>query len=240
MGINVNFDPTDPFGSKADKRYNQSVARTEEQRYKDNIFRERMFREDQRRYQTANRQHLNRITLLKKDARNAGVSLMAALGSPGTSPAHITMPAGQGGRAMGNYQRKSPLEVSANMNASNMLGLLKQKAEVDNIEANTQAANAVTANKQLRTITELQKSDPVKVEGTMNQAVSATTKRYRTNDGGMMRGPAEDFPDPEQALFWWIQDKYFQLKAKETHPYHSELSRKHRKKGKRLTRRGYR
>jgi len=47
----------------------------------------------------------NKITNLAKDAKNAGISLMAALGSGGASPVNISMPSGQGGRVSGNYQR---------------------------------------------------------------------------------------------------------------------------------------
>lgn len=132
MGINLNFDPTDPFGRKADKRYQETRESSEEQRRLDNIYRQQMRTEDHLRYNQARRDQLNRIQNLKVDAQKAGVSLMAALGSPGSSPAHVTMPAGQGGRAAGLYQRKSSPEllVSANLAAQSNIQTESQKLDL--------------------------------------------------------------------------------------------------------------
>lgn len=123
VALNLGINPLDWFDDSADKAY----ASAEHQRIVDNRFRNRQFQESDKRYRTGLQREDNRLQRLMMDARKAGISPLAALGAGGASPANITVPVGQGGRAAGRYQRKSGLEASISAN------VIKQS------EINTQA-----------------------------------------------------------------------------------------------------
>ena len=53
-----------------------------------------------------------------RQLKQIGINPTMAMGNPGSAPVNFTMPGapvGQGGRAMGTYQRKSPVEAMATL-----------------------------------------------------------------------------------------------------------------------------
>lgn len=145
MGINVNFNPADPFGKKQDKLNERNWQASESQRALDNSWRTKMYWEDLRRYQKSIDRDDNKIQRLAADARKAGVSTMAALGGSAQSPAHISMPAGQGGRVSGNYQRNSGAQLSLTMD---MLKKSKYEANIEELKYYSLLADVRSKNRR--------------------------------------------------------------------------------------------
>ncbi len=120
-GVNVGIDLKDPFGHKADSRYQDQTKRDIYQQNADNQYRERAWLASERwNYKNFNAQQ-NRLTNLVADAKNAGISPLAALGQGGAAPISISMPSGQGGRVSGNYQRQGKAEIQANIDVMSSL-----------------------------------------------------------------------------------------------------------------------
>jgi len=120
MSVSFNIDPVaifDRISGRDKDRYNDSNS----QRLADNTYRtQQSLKQDEWNWRN-HRSSQTRIQSLVKDARAAGVSTLAALGAGGHSPANITVPAGQGGRVSGTYQRNSPATVSVQPDGVDML-----------------------------------------------------------------------------------------------------------------------
>lgn len=108
--VGVNFDLTSMLPNKNADR---ALSYQREQQIADNQFRNMAFQTQQEwNWRMWNDRKFS-LQNLVRDAAKAGISPLAALGSPGQSPMNITIPPGQGGRVAGTYSRKNPVAIQA-------------------------------------------------------------------------------------------------------------------------------
>lgn len=244
MGIGITLNPFQLADDIFDFSGNQSrdqtrIDNSETQRRLDNEWRQKYFNEQKAQLFTERRRADDFLTRRAKDAKNAGISLLASMGGGSYSPQNIQMPQGQGGRVSGTYRSRSLFSDVATMQMRYNLDL--QKAQTDNIKADTvQKLSEADKNRAMKTEMTMRPSEEVIIEGTKNPTQSAATKDIKMPDGSTMRAPADDFPDPDQYIFWWLTDKYHQMKALKGTPYQSDYSKKSLKRQGRKTRRGWR
>lgn len=113
-------------------RADQQIAHSEQQRYLDNRYRTEQDILNRQRYEEQKQRQDTYLTRLAKDAKVAGISLNAALGGPGYSPVNVSLPAGQGGRVSGTYQRGSSASILNAMQLRTSLAVAKKtEAEAD-------------------------------------------------------------------------------------------------------------
>jgi hypothetical protein len=131
MAVNIGIDLKDPFGSREAARYSDQRNREIYQQRLDNRWRNKMFQEDRDRWYKTNLRADQRLTRLAVDAKRAGVSLLSAMGSPGQSPAHMSLPAGQGGRV-------SAYTPSRNSSTQLQIDLSRQQSESNELQNQNQ------------------------------------------------------------------------------------------------------
>lgn len=96
------------------KRADQQIAHSEQQRMLDNKFRTQQYIDSRSDLIRERDRQDTYLTRLRTDADRAGIGINAALGNQGYTPQNISIP-GQGGRVAGRYQQKSIPEMKATM-----------------------------------------------------------------------------------------------------------------------------
>lgn len=100
------------------ERADQQFAVSEQQRKLDNAYRTQATARSERYYWENVRRDKTKLQTLVADAKKAGISPLAALGSPGATPISLNMPSGQGGRVAGTYNRESAYKGVTQMQAN--------------------------------------------------------------------------------------------------------------------------
>lgn len=140
----------------------------------------------------ARRQYENRFTNIAKQANKAGISTLAALGLPGTTPTSSV------GTAIPQAQPPGYVhnDLSGITKATIKLGALQQAADI-----NRTVKTTPQDNRNMRGEAYLP-DVPVDNEGTSTSGITTLTSKYRTPGGNTMRGPSQNFPDIDQWLIW--------------------------------------
>jgi hypothetical protein len=140
MGVGISIDPTGIVEGAFDLSGNQKRADRAFSFNQAQSFRDERFRIDERDYsrqwaREERQRQDTRLQRLKADAEKAGIGINAALGIGGSAPVNIQFPRAQGGRAMGTYQRQSPVEGL-------MTFQLQQQAKKSKYESDSEESRA--------------------------------------------------------------------------------------------------
>lgn len=120
MPVNLSIDPVAAADAVFDISGTQSANRRAEAR--NEYWKQMDYRMDADKWRTSQLWRIedqkradSSLQRLINDAQKAGISPNAALGVGGSAPISAQIPMGQGGRASGTYQRRSPFESIASM-----------------------------------------------------------------------------------------------------------------------------
>lgn len=220
MSVNISFDPF--AGSRQEDQQRHDIY------LRDSDIRRRQFELEwnQRNIEKEWQRQDTRLQTLAKDADEAGISLLAALGTPGQTPA--TFPIASGAPTIGRVGgRQSTFGISVDFQADLMdLAFRKAKAETESAEIQT-GMEAVAANKALKG--EAYPADiPVANEGTISPGKTSMTTTYRDRAGNEFKGPSQNFPDIDQWFLWGLMNIINQAQIKQDHPYQPGLDRRTR------------